>query len=232
MSPIPATLAEYHSQTDLNVPCEQSVRGGGGGASKWSPAKREGAMEFNCTSEFHHTLPQVPRRVAAWTIINPIFNGGKITFSLFTQFFSPSGAKKSIFQSDETRYGTLGLKPIWQLMLMSVYKNPKYGWIPSGLHELGAKNLVSGASNREKSLFFNFLRSGKQYYRYPMGYNWFGSSTQTPNQCLRVIIGQEHLQFTLHLVKNRLFAVFAQVKKASNFQFYGFWYIKRDEHGQ
>ena len=60
-----------------------------------------------------------------------------------------------------------------------------------------------------------------------MGYNWFGSSTQTSKQCLRVIIGQEHLQSTLHLVKNRLFAVFGQVKKASNFQFQGFWYKER-----
>ena len=32
--------------------------------------------------------------------------------------------------------------------------------ILSGLHELGAKNLVSGAFNREKSLFFNFLTYG------------------------------------------------------------------------
>ena len=83
MDPIHGRVAEYHTQTDLEVLHEQSVKSKWGG-KRLNNFKREDAWKFKYISEYYPTLPQTLRGVKGWVSINPSFNDGKFTFSLFT----------------------------------------------------------------------------------------------------------------------------------------------------
>ena len=84
MNPIHASLAEYQTQTDLDVLCEQSVESKGGGEEVLSTNQRGRSWALQWPSDYYPTLPQTLRGVKGWVRINPSFNDGKFTFSLFT----------------------------------------------------------------------------------------------------------------------------------------------------
>jgi len=51
MNPIHGDLVEHQSQTDLDIPCEQSGESEGEGARKSSHIEMEDDSEFECISE-------------------------------------------------------------------------------------------------------------------------------------------------------------------------------------
>jgi len=77
MNPIHGDLVEHQSQTDLDIPCEQSGESEGEGARKSSHTEMEDDSEFECISEYHHTLPHVGDILAARATHIPSFNGRK-----------------------------------------------------------------------------------------------------------------------------------------------------------
>ena len=88
---------EHQSQTDLDIPCEQSGEAKGKGARKSSHTEMEDDSEFECISEYHHTLPQSPRGVVTRALNKPIFHDPKIMFLDFHLEFFAKGPFFAIF---------------------------------------------------------------------------------------------------------------------------------------